>query len=98
MVSDIVLLKELPESMLNSVEAYVGCISGAMLKQDYLDTIQDARFEKIDVVGENPFYLNLLENDPNTSAVIEQLKASSGSLEDLRNPAASIKVVVIKPK
>ena len=32
MVSDIVLTKELPEAIKNSITAYVGCVSGAMLK------------------------------------------------------------------
>jgi arsenite methyltransferase len=32
MISDIVLLKELPAFIKNSVEAYIGCVSGAMLK------------------------------------------------------------------
>ena len=35
-VSDIVLLKTLPDFIKNSVEAYVGCISGAILKNNYL--------------------------------------------------------------
>jgi ubiquinone/menaquinone biosynthesis C-methylase UbiE len=36
MVSDIVLLKELPDFIRDSIAAYVGCISGAMRKEDYL--------------------------------------------------------------
>ena len=35
-VSDIVLLKPLPESLASSISAYVGCISGASLLTDYL--------------------------------------------------------------
>jgi SAM-dependent methyltransferase len=35
-VSDIVLLKALPEELAKSVSAYVGCISGASLLNDYL--------------------------------------------------------------
>jgi arsenite methyltransferase len=35
-VSDIVLLHELPEELMSSVSAYVGCISGASLLTDYL--------------------------------------------------------------
>ena len=33
MISDIVLLKELPDVLRNSIEAYVGCLSGAYLKR-----------------------------------------------------------------
>jgi arsenite methyltransferase len=35
-VSDIVLLAELPEAIINDVNAYVGCISGASLMNDYV--------------------------------------------------------------
>ena len=44
MVSDIVLLKELPEEIKNSVAAYVGCIAGATTKKEYLEAIQAAGF------------------------------------------------------
>jgi arsenite methyltransferase len=35
-VSDIVLLSELPESVKNDVEAYLGCVAGASLLNDYI--------------------------------------------------------------
>src|SRR5664279_2871010 len=37
-VSDIVLLKSLPEALLRDISAYVGCISGASLLTEYLGT------------------------------------------------------------
>lgn len=37
-VSDIVLLKTLPEALVRDISAYVGCISGASLLTDYLAT------------------------------------------------------------
>jgi SAM-dependent methyltransferase len=55
MVSDLVLLKELPESVKNSEAAYVGCIAGAMLKKDYIGAARKAGFKKLKVVGEVPF-------------------------------------------
>jgi len=55
MVSDLVLLKELPESVKKSEEAYVGCIAGAMLKKDYIRAAEKAGFKDLKVVGEVPF-------------------------------------------
>ena len=49
MVSDIVLLKELPESIRKNVEAYAGCISGAELKDKYLKIIRKAGFQEVKV-------------------------------------------------
>ena len=49
MVSDIVLSKELPEEVKNSIDAYVGCVSGAILKEEYLKKIEDAGFEDVEI-------------------------------------------------
>jgi len=55
MVSDLVLLKELPESVKNSEAAYIGCIAGAMLKKDYINAARKAGFKDLKIVGEVPF-------------------------------------------
>jgi arsenite methyltransferase len=54
-VSDIVLVSELPESVRESVEAYVGCIAGASRKSDYVQMIGDAGFERVEVVEEKRY-------------------------------------------
>ena len=55
MISDIVQLKPLPEAILKSVEAYVGCIAGASMKQDYVSMIQAAGFRDIEILSEKTF-------------------------------------------
>ncbi len=52
MVSDIVLLKELPDDIKKSVAAYTGCIAGASLKEEYLAAIAAAGFQEAGVVSE----------------------------------------------
>jgi len=52
MVSDMVLTRELPENVRNSLAAYAGCVAGASLKEDYLATITKAGFEDVEVVSE----------------------------------------------
>jgi ubiquinone/menaquinone biosynthesis C-methylase UbiE len=52
MVSDLVLLKKLPDVIKKSFEAYVGCVSGAALKDEYLGYIKAAGFSQIKIVGE----------------------------------------------
>src|SRR4030042_4189680 len=47
MVSDIVLEQPLPDDIKQSVEAYVGCIAGASLKQEYIGAIEKAGFRDI---------------------------------------------------
>ena len=52
MVSDIVLLKELPDAIKSSVIAYTGCIAGASRKEDYLATVASAAFQDVEVISE----------------------------------------------
>ncbi len=54
MISDIVLLKDLPAHLLESTESYVECIAGASRKEEYLAMIRDAGFGQIEVVSERP--------------------------------------------
>ncbi len=53
-VSDIVLLRELPAPIKASIESYVGCVAGASKKEDYLATLQAAGFVEIRVLKEVP--------------------------------------------
>ncbi|MGB9592608.1 MAG: arsenite methyltransferase [Anaerolineae bacterium] len=58
MVSDVVLLRQLPEFVRGSLEAYVACVAGASLKDAYLDAIRAAGFQDVRVVGEIPYALD----------------------------------------
>jgi len=53
MVSDIVLLRELPDFIRKSLEAYVSCVAGAVMKGEYLDAIRAAGFQDVRVVDES---------------------------------------------
>lgn len=49
-VSDIALRKELPPEMAADIEAYVGCIAGAMLIEDYRRGLIEAGFGGVEIV------------------------------------------------
>lgn len=51
-ISDVVLLKELPDFVKNSVGAYVGCIAGAAMKDEYIGAIKAAGFRDVKVIDE----------------------------------------------
>jgi arsenite methyltransferase len=97
MVSDIVLLKELPEEIRNSVAAYVGCVAGAITKKEYLEAIQATGFEEAKVLSEATFPTELLANDPTAREVAKNLKLSREKAKDLASSVVSIKVSAIKP-
>jgi len=54
-ISDLVLIAPLPESVRTSVEAYVGCVAGAALKEDYLRMIEEAGFDRVELVEERRY-------------------------------------------
>jgi len=97
MVSDIVLLGELPKFIRESVEAYVGCVSGAALKDDYLASIRSAGFEEVRVINEAPFSLDCVTSDPTGRAVLDCLKIPDEKIREVERTIASIKVSAVKP-
>lgn len=57
MVSDVVLVKPLTEELLNDKDLLVGCVSGAILKEDYLNLLRQAGFTEIKIHKEIPAFL-----------------------------------------
>lgn len=57
MVSDVVLIKPLPEELKNDKELLIGCVSGAILKEDYLKLMKQAGFSNIQIHKEMPAFL-----------------------------------------
>jgi len=98
MVSDIVLLKELPDFIINSIEAYVGCISGAMMRDEYIEAIREAGFGEVKIVDETVFPIELMANDPTAQAIINELDITTEDIKDIENSVVSIKVQGIKPE
>lgn len=70
MVSDLVLLRPLPESVRRSVEAYAGCIAGALPKEEYLQAIRQAGFQEVEVVGESVYPIGTSTPDASEIAVL----------------------------
>ncbi len=97
MVSDIVLLKELPETIQDNIPAYVGCISGAIIKDDYLSSIKSAGFKDVKIMDETVFPLNYIIGDETALIVKNKLNLSEKQIKDVENSIASIKVYALKP-
>ncbi len=98
MVSDIVLTKPLPEFVKDSVAAYVGCVAGATLREDYLEAMRQAGFVDVTVQGETPFPVDCVTTDPMLSSLAESLNFS---MEELARQAdetvVSVRVSGFKP-
>ena len=98
MVSDIVLTKALPEAIRASVEAYVGCVAGALLEDDYLGAIEAAGFKDVRVVDQTGIGTDYMETDPTAAAIAESANLSQDEIKDLAGSILSIRVSAVKPK
>jgi len=97
MISDIVLLKELPAFIKNSIEAYIGCISGAIMRDEYISAIEAAGFHEVSIIDETPFPIECMANDPTAKALIETLNIPPQKVEEVASSVISIKVDGVKP-
>jgi len=97
LVSDIVLLKELPEFIKESVEAYVGCVAGASLKEEYLQTIKAAGYQNIEIQEETRFPTEGIMQDPMVQSFLEHAQISPGQIKDIAASVVSVKISSTKP-
>ncbi len=97
MVSDIVLLQELPKEIRNSIAAYTACVAGAETKESYLGAIQKAGFQKIQILDETVFPTEILANDPTAREIVKNLNLSPQKAEELAKSVVSVKVSAVKP-
>ena len=86
-VSDVVLLRELPEEFRGDMSAWSACFSGALLEEEYLASISRAGFVEVQVVGKDVYSEELLEG------YISRNEKKSG----LSSLVASAKVTAVKP-
>jgi arsenite methyltransferase len=102
-VSDIVLLRELPDAVKESIEAYVGCVAGASMKADYLAAIEAAGFQDVEILkeastksafsgsGEPTIVIDGRRVEP------ESLGLTAETLRDLAGAIVAVSVKAIKP-
>lgn len=93
MISDIVLTEELPDCIKNNTSAYVSCISGALLKDNYIKSVKQAGFTDIKIFEETSYNINNIISD-NTQNIF---KGEAGfSMNNLENSVLSIKMAAFK--
>lgn len=96
MVSDVVLSRELPASINDSVDAYISCISGAITKDEYLKTVSGAGFREIGIVSETSVPVDEWINDPIAESVIKKLKISHDQAREILGSVISVTVKGVK--
>lgn len=96
-ISDIVLRHELPEDIKQSVEAYVGCVAGAILKDQYIDAIKGSGFQNIKILDESSFPIESIVIDPGIEGFIKSLDIPREKAIETVSAVLSIKVSGEKP-
>jgi len=56
-VSDIVSEENVPSAIRNNLDAWAGCIAGALQQQEYLKKIKEAGFENVQMLSSKDFYI-----------------------------------------
>ncbi len=96
MVSDIVLLKPLPEPIRESAEAYTSCVAGAEIKDKYLNLMRDAGFKEVKVLTEKAYPLDFILSEPEIKEVVSNLKLAKKEVDETANSIVSISVSASK--
>jgi ubiquinone/menaquinone biosynthesis C-methylase UbiE len=97
MISDIVLLKELPDFIKRNMYAYIECVSGAIMKNEYLKLIRDAGFDKVEIVEETSFPVDDYFSDEASKKAMKELRISAKRAKALASSVVSVKVRGFKP-
>ncbi len=97
MISDIVLLQDVPEAVKNNVLAYIGCISGAEMKSKYVKMIKKAGFTEIEIVKETTLKPEQILSDATALSIMEELNLSREQAEKIVGSVASLNISAIKP-
>lgn len=94
-VSDIVLLKELPETVREDLGAWSHCVSGAISEAEYLGAMKKAGFEKVKVED------RVVYSHEQLSGYLQETKYAEDprlAKIDLSSLVASYRISAVKPK
>ncbi len=80
LVSDIVLNRPLPEGLRHDADLYSACIAGALQREDYLQAIREAGFERVELLSDVTWQASQACDDPITSAAGEGLEGLAASI------------------
>lgn len=97
-ISDIVLEKELPDFVKQSVPAHLACVAGAEKIEDYLQYIKDAGFKDIKIESKATFPFELMLADPHIQKIADEMSFNldSDEAKDIISRVKSISLTATK--
>ncbi len=97
MVSDVILEHALPEQVLQTVDAYIGCVGGASVRSKYFTVIADAGFVDLEVIKESCFADSLSMDDPMVTDAIDKLGVTEEQARGFLKAVTSVSLLARKP-
>ena len=94
-ISDIVLDAPLPEAVGRDLLAYVGCVAGAMLRDDYFAEVRRAGLSEIEVLTDTDAVKLFGGEVP--GEILEMIERTGTSAEQLRGKVRSVTYRAVKP-
>ena len=88
-VSDIILDGDLPAVVKDDVEAYVGCIAGAMRREPYFRALEAAGFESAEMLKDAD-YLAVLGEEGFPDTLVHKMRENELNLDDLVGKIRSV--------
>jgi len=92
-----VLLRQLPDFLKNSIEAYIGCVSGAITKNEYIKEIKTAGFHDVKIINETSFAIEHITSSQTVSSIIDKFKIPPEKVKEIASSILSIKAYGTKP-
>lgn len=93
MVSDIVLLKELPKDIKKKAHP-AGCVQGAIMKNKYIETIKQAGFQDVRVLKETQYSFEDVVNDPSAKIIVADKRRNTIELKSVSELDKEAKEIV----
>jgi len=97
-ISDIVLERELPDFVKNSLAGHIACVSGAEKLEDYLQYVKDAGFKEVTIASQTEFPLEFMLTDPQVQRLAKEMNfdLNSEQAKDIASRVTSISLSAVK--
>lgn len=93
-ISDVVLEKELPDFVKNSLAGHVACVAGAEKIDTYLKYVTDAGFKNVKIESKKTFPLELMLADPMVQQIAKQMDFDLSS-DEAKEIGASVSSITL---
>jgi len=94
MISDIVLIKELPEAVKNQAHP-ASCVKEAIMKDEYVEIVRNTGFQNVEITEESQCAsFEDVANDPNVKVMVHDKKKNTEELRSISELDAKRKEIV----